>query len=91
MSYQLAGHFAPSSPVGQTTSYAQCMDIAATSGAGKWSSILIEPQQGTTYFNIINFALEAEALGLKTCSARTITCLSDQAQPLRGHATHGRP
>ena len=27
--------------------------------------ILIEPQQGTTYFNILNFALEAEALGFE--------------------------
>ena len=33
--YQLAEHIAPSSPLGQTTSHAQCMDIAATSGAGE--------------------------------------------------------
>ena len=27
--------------------------------------ILIEPQQGTTYFNVLDFALEAEALGFE--------------------------
>ena len=54
--------------------------------------ILIEPQQGTTYFNILNFVLEAEALGFEGlfCSDHYVQIGPGAPAPGR-RATHGRP